>query len=661
MNPTFSSSKLFEARADAMNLGLDLNTDRNLAWGQLGGSSRSLRFERGNKTRGAGVMTGTGFRVSATPVAGVGYDGSLESLKVRDTLWVALGTKIQYSHDSVTFYDTGLARTASTPQGFVEGPDGDVLTSNITDSNVRIAVGILKAAASGATLSVGSSYVSKFVPGTLYCDGSALTYAPTFAADAGADTLTFVGHGLANGVSINVSNAGGALPAGLTVGTTYYVVSAGADNFQVSLTSGGSAVNITDVGSGTSSIVNASDGILRGISGVPGGGLAAGELVIQTSNPSTWTQKGYILLNVESKLLVMGVKDHEEAAYYSRTYTLSNPEYFYDMAGSGSGSAIMPGPVTAAIAGMQGGYIFLNKGVERFTGFDTSTGSFIHSTISRQYGAYNHKCVMDLDGQVCFMGQKRVMPITLSLSPQGAVSPLLGEDFDHPLRPWFDSHDDTNMQSAAYLKWDSSQKIIKMGASVNGALETYVHDRQAPGFLPSENRAVGTSTMFLGRSFFGHTDNGNWYEDDIGRTNDTISITHVISTGRIERDSGRSFMNAKNFRYEGLVTKNSSHILRVYVNGSSEPSFEHEYETDDYLVSKNGQPLGNRGIGASLVGGSPSGSILIFPYVLPVLLVSLSGEDFRFEWEITGDGQFFQLNTWYFSAFIQRKQPRDSQ
>lgn len=578
--------QLFEAKADAMNLGLDLNTERNLPWGQISAQSRALRFERGSKN-GAGVMTGPGFQVSATPVADVGYDGSLESLMVRPTLWVALGTKIQYSHDAVTFYDTGLTRTATstlnlTAQGFVEGPDGDVFTGNQTDSPVRIAVGILKAdVALNGDIDVGTVYYSKFTAsGTVYVNGTAVTY----SGKDGTSKLT---------------------------GTNIAATSAGA-------------------------------------------------LVIQTSNPGTWTVKGYILLSVESRMVLMGVKDHENIVYNSDVYTLANPDNFYDFGAGSAGSKSLPGKITAGITGMSGGFIFLARGIHRFTGFDTTTGALTSSEISNKYGAYNHRCVVDMDGQVSFMGQKRLMPISLTLSPYGGTAPFIGEDFDHPLRPWFDSHDDTNAQDRAYLKWDSSQKILKMGAAVGGALETYAHDKQAGAYLPTENRSVATSCMFLGRSFFGHTDNGKWYEDDLGRTNDGIPISHIISTGRIEYDKGRRFLNAKEFRYEGWITQATTHILRAYVNGAADASFEVEYASDDLITSQSGRPIGLRGIGISIPGGSPSDAVIVYPYVNRVLLVGLNGEDFRFEWEVTGDGQFFQVNTWYLGAWVQRKQPRTS-
>jgi hypothetical protein len=41
-----------------------------------------------------------------------------------------------------------------------------------------------------------------------------------------------------------------ALPTGISEGTVYYIVGAATDTFQLSLTSGGAAIDITAVGSG---------------------------------------------------------------------------------------------------------------------------------------------------------------------------------------------------------------------------------------------------------------------------------------------------------------------------------------------------------------------------------------------------------------------------
>jgi hypothetical protein len=63
-------------------------------------------------------------------------------------------------------------------------------------------------------------------------------------------TYTRGAHGLVNGDTIALVSSG-VLPAGLDTTTIYFIINATATTFKVSLTSGGSAVDITDTGTGT--------------------------------------------------------------------------------------------------------------------------------------------------------------------------------------------------------------------------------------------------------------------------------------------------------------------------------------------------------------------------------------------------------------------------
>lgn len=74
--------------------------------------------------------------------------------------------------------------------------------------------------------------------------------AVAFTADAGTDKISSTGHGLSNGNELYLFSTT-TLPAGLATDTKYYVVNAGLNDFEVSLESGGSTVDITDAGTGT--------------------------------------------------------------------------------------------------------------------------------------------------------------------------------------------------------------------------------------------------------------------------------------------------------------------------------------------------------------------------------------------------------------------------
>jgi hypothetical protein len=79
--------------------------------------------------------------------------------------------------------------------------------------------------------------------------GTVKGFATCDAADVTANTITCSAHGYVNTDRVMVFNVfSETLPAGLTEGTLYFVVGATTDTFQVSLTSGGAAVDITGIG-----------------------------------------------------------------------------------------------------------------------------------------------------------------------------------------------------------------------------------------------------------------------------------------------------------------------------------------------------------------------------------------------------------------------------
>jgi hypothetical protein len=76
----------------------------------------------------------------------------------------------------------------------------------------------------------------------------------TFTAANATNVFTATAHGMANGDKVRVSNAGGALPAGLSAGTDYFVIAAAANTFQLAAAPGGAAVDITTDGTGTQTV-----------------------------------------------------------------------------------------------------------------------------------------------------------------------------------------------------------------------------------------------------------------------------------------------------------------------------------------------------------------------------------------------------------------------
>jgi hypothetical protein len=83
----------------------------------------------------------------------------------------------------------------------------------------------------------------------LYWGG--LTSARKVFTAATSDTVTCPAHGYSNGDKVFVEPVPGvSLPTGLSAGTVYFIISSATDTFQLSLSSGGAAVDITVAGAG---------------------------------------------------------------------------------------------------------------------------------------------------------------------------------------------------------------------------------------------------------------------------------------------------------------------------------------------------------------------------------------------------------------------------
>ncbi len=120
----------------------------------------------------------------------------------------------------------------------------------------------------GALLDFGGTVIPS---GYLACDGSNVsraTYATLFAAilrtsvvtfDNTTDKVAWASHGLSNGDVFKFTTTGAA-PTGLTAGTTYFVVSAAANDFQIAATEGGAAINFTSNGTGVLTGIHAPHG-----------------------------------------------------------------------------------------------------------------------------------------------------------------------------------------------------------------------------------------------------------------------------------------------------------------------------------------------------------------------------------------------------------------
>ena len=399
-----------------------------------------------------------------------------------------------------------------------------------------------------------------------------------------------------------------------------------------------------------------------------GGGVvttaqAINSLVTETSNPATFTFKGIFAFELESRQILGGRKDFENIGYASAPEDASNPAFFYDFTGNGTTSKIFKTKMVAGIAGIGAGYLFGKQEVHQLSGFDVATGGWLTTPISTQYGAYNERCVVDMDGIIAFFGNKRLIPISIQLTPEAVAAPYLDDEFDHRLRPWLDELDEDDEQGDANLFYDPVQKILKITARRNGALETRVYDRQNNAYLPPESRPRASQSMFDGKSYFVDTV-GKFHKDDFGRTNGGIAIYHNWKTGRMEFDKGRQTMRLYQLEFDGFMSQAAEYTFRVYMDGNTTASFDRDFDDssdrdfdDSSINDGTGILLGSRGIGINLVGGGEGGP-RAFSFKQNILLHGISGEDVQLEWETQKEGVFFQINSFKLTAYVIRRDQR---
>ena len=155
-------------------------------------------------------------------------------------------------------------------------------TNDVHCLNYTKADGTAVVASAGGGPSVGTNAVIRTNATNIAETITLSDHSATCTADASADTINKgTDDGFADNDTVQFTNSGGALPAGLAAGTQYFVRDAAAATLKVSETFGGSAVNITGTGSGTHTIY-------QNINGMTSGPITIDSGTVTVPSGSTW-------------------------------------------------------------------------------------------------------------------------------------------------------------------------------------------------------------------------------------------------------------------------------------------------------------------------------------------------------------------------------------
>ena len=120
-------------------------------------------------------------------------------------------------------------------------------------------------------------------PGALKARAASLTQfhtalAATFTADAGTDVCTTAGAVPVTGSPVRLTTTG-TLPAGLATGTDYYIIKVSGTTFKLAstwtLANAGTAIDITDAGTGVHTVTTTDPGTIKHFASIPGGKIYA--------------------------------------------------------------------------------------------------------------------------------------------------------------------------------------------------------------------------------------------------------------------------------------------------------------------------------------------------------------------------------------------------
>ncbi len=232
------------------------------------------------------------------------------------------------------------------------GTGQEVLYSQITTNTIDLAAALY---AQGRDIGEGRDLYVNFVPtvaATTSTAGTTVEFQVLASPVAAPRTVTFTAatekvnltaHGFANGTQVQFlkGDATGAMPTDLAFETTYYVIAAGANDFELALSPGGSQVTFSTAGTAivqviSATVVGSSGPILATTLTVPAGGVATAHPV--RINPKVASLAGRYLMGrylvrtaagVESALtagrfladLTLGVQDGQK--YYASGFAVS--------------------------------------------------------------------------------------------------------------------------------------------------------------------------------------------------------------------------------------------------------------------------------------------------------------------------------------------------
>lgn len=429
------------------------------------------------------------------------------------------------------------------------------------------------------------------------CVGTTLGTFTVTIASPGVFTKTAHGLSIANTVRFSTT---GALPTGLSTNTNYYVISAGltADNFQVSATLNGAAINTSGSQSGTHTLYNTTngagqesftdnyDGTLTGSAGGTGtiNYITGAYSVTFVTVPPAGTDNVTADYQYENSN-ALGITDFTKSAtrLAGEGFTLRQDE---------GGDAIQ-----TVVVGRDGSYYSIKKSnIYRYTPDSTDTAP-VNEVFSKDIGILSNRGAVST-------GQGIFLVNTVDANrPQLTVlqaNPLGGDIFPVVVCPHF-AWGNYDYSNAAFETWEGAIVISCMTP------DSTVNDRlllvdPARNTVDITNYGMEHLTKNAGNLYGGSVYTLTTYQLFDGLDDDTFTVENYW-IGKDESYDSEKLKKYRRLRVRGNIATNQSTKVYMDYDNSGATLVGTILGTGEYVDTSNPISIGSVGIGANPIGG----------------------------------------------------------
>lgn len=494
----------------------------------------------------------------------------------------------------------------------------EYFVKNVTSTTFQVSATV---GGSAVDMSDTGSGTHTFTDGILYCKGNLITYtkkkSSTFTAVAANDTITATAHGFENGSIVQFTNSGGALPAGLSAATSYYIIDKTTDTFKVSATEGGASVDITDAGTGTHTYAAIKGGDTFTGCTVPTGTYAVGSIVTQTKDVPM-APKASVIETIFEKMVAAGVTNAGHAMHYSVTANIDAPHNIDDFVSSGADSELFGkfGTVTAMESLLTKMYVAKDLGIEAWTGIDAD-GIPIREPFDGSYGVFNHDCFIPVGNKIAMFATTRriktIEPDTTGSNPQPVINPYFDEKIVGTLQALDVS------QTNARMGYNEQDHLMRNTVEADDLLHTIIYNTQTKGFAIDTGYSPACWIEWRGNMYFGDASDDIIWKHESGYTDGASSPRmYAVTPIHFVGDRRRKVLVEQLF-LTGLIKTQTEMTVEIFCDGALHRTVTIEGDAS-YVSTTVYRPLGRDSIGYASIGlsGGDPGETSGFEFAVPI-------------------------------------------